>query len=220
MRMNKYIIAKQEELDSIESLRNEISEAEKQIKEKKDAIIHNISEVLFDELRPEIPKPEQFIGDIPVTRRFTEIGTRYFDRDKFCERHQRLYDMAVSDFGTDCDVDDEDEPNPVYAGNKYIPVYIEVIPEYVDGKFKINIGVDLGYSRDFYSFEMVGEDKFSLFENRTWKHSERTYTMSEIIEFLRWYVDNSKRGYLSTQEIVNQDFDDCFILTNNGEELV
>ena len=218
--MNKYVVAKQEELYSIEVLEDEISKAKRLIKEKTDAIIHNISEVLFDELRPEIPKPEQFMGDIPVTRRFTEIGTRYFDRDKFCERHQKLYDMAVSDFGTDCDVDDEDVPNPVYAGNKYIPVYIEVIPEYVDGKFKINIGVDLGYGRDFYSFEMIGEDKFSLFENRTWKHSERTYTMSEIIEFLRWYVDNSKRGYLSAQEIVDQDFDDCFVLTNNGEELV
>ena len=218
--MNKYIVAKQEELDNIESLRNEISKAEKQIKEKTDSIIHNISEVLFDELRPEVPKPEQFMCDIPVTRRFTEIGTRYFDRDKFCERHQRLYDMAVSDFGTDCDVDDEDEPNPVYAGNKYIPVYIEVIPEYVDGEIKINIGVDLGYNRDFYSFKMISEDKFILFENRTWKNHEEVYTMSDIVEFLRWYIDNSKRGYLSAQEIVDQDFDDCFVLTNNGEELV
>ena len=218
--MNKYIVVKQEELDSIESLRNEISKAEKQIKEKTDSIIHNISEILFNELRPEVPKPEQFMGDIPVIRRFTELGTRYFDRDKFCERHQRLYDMAVSDFGTDCDVDDEDEPNPVYSGNKYIPVYIEVIPEYVDGEIKINIGVDLGYDRDFYSFKMIGEDKFILFENRTWKNHEEVYTMSDIVEFLRWYIDNSKRRYLSAQEIVNQDFDDCFVLTNNGEELV
>ena len=217
---NNYIIATQEELDSIESLRNEISKANEQIKEKTDVIIHNISEVLFDELRPEVPEPEQFMGDIPVIRRFRELGTRYFDRDKFCERHQRLYDMAVSDFGTECDVDDEDEPNPVYSGNKYIPVYIEVIPEYVDGEIKINIGVDLGYGRDFYSFQMIGEDKFILFENRTWKNHEEVYTMSDIVEFLRWYVDNSKRGYLSAQEIVNQDFDDCFVLTNNGEELV
>lgn len=218
--MNKYIVAKQEELDNIESLRNEISKAEKQIKEKTDAIIHNISEVLFDELRPEVPKPEQFMGDIPVTRRFTEIGTRYFDRDKFCERHKGIYDTTVSDFGIDSDVDDDGDPNPVYAGNKYIPVYIEVIPEYVDGEIKINIGVDLGYGRDFYSFQMVGEDKFILFENRTWKNHEEVYTMGDIVEFLRWYVDNSKRGYLSAREIVDQDFDDCFVLTNNGEELV
>ena len=189
--MNKYIVAKQEELDTIESLRNEISKAEKQIKEKTDAIIHNISEVLFKELRPEVPEPEQFVDDIPVIRRFTELGTRYFDRDKFCERHKKLYDMAVSEFGTDCDVDDEDEPNPVYSGNKYIPVYIEVIPEYVDGEIKINIGVDLGYGRDFYSFQMIGEDKFILFENRTWKNHDGVYTMSDIVEFLRWYIDNS-----------------------------
>ena len=189
--MNKYIVAKQEELDSIESLRNEISKAEKQIKEKTDAIIHNISEVLFNELRPEVPEPEQFMGDIPVTRRFTEIGTRYFDRYKFCERHKESYDSAVSTYGTDDPLDDEGGPNPVYNGNKYIPVYIEVIPGYKDGEISIAIGIDLGYTRDFYDFKMVGENRFILFENRTWKTHEETYTMSDIVEFLRWYIDNS-----------------------------
>lgn len=193
--MNKYIIAKQEELDEINSLTEEIKQKKLKVREMNGKIVENINEILFHTFKPDHKKSD--IDGIKTTRRFSDVGTFYFTREKLFERHKKLYDLFVSWNGEDEKLyttsDDVDEPNPVYKGNKYIPlhVYVDVYCAERTNEITIQVSAGLGDVRDWFTFTLVSEDTFSMFDCRDWEHVDSEYTMSDIIDFIRWYVDNS-----------------------------
>lgn len=192
---NNYIIATQKELDEINSLTEEIKQKKLKVREMNERIVENINKILFHTFKPNHKKPD--IDDIKTTRRFSDVGTFYFTREKLFERHKKLYDIFVSLNGDDEKLyttpDDVDETNPVYRENKYIPLYVYVNVDYAErtNEITIQVSVELGDLKDWFTFTLVSEDTFSMFDSRDWKHLDDKYTMSDIIDFIRWYVDNS-----------------------------
>lgn len=193
--MNKYIVAEQKEFDEINSLAEEIKQKKRKVREMNDKIVENINEILFHEFKPDHKKPD--IDGIKTTRRFSDVGTFYFIREKLFERHKKLYDLFVSWNGENEKLyttsDDVDEPNPVYSENKYIPLHVYVAVDYAErtNEITIQVSVELGDLKDWFTFTLVSEDTFSMFDGRDWKHADGEYTMSDIVDFIRWYVDNS-----------------------------
>ena len=195
--MNKYIIATQEELDEINSLTEEIKQKKLKVREMNGKIVENINEILFHTFKQDHKMPD--IDGIKTTRRFSDVGTFYFTREKLFERHKKLYDLFVSWNGENekyTTVDDVDEPNPVYRENKYIPLHVYVDVDYAErtNEITIQVSAELGYLKDLFTFTLVYEDTFSMFDGRDWKHVNGKYTMSDIIDFIRWYFDNSMEG--------------------------
>ena len=196
MKMNdNYIIATQKELDEINSLTEEIKQKKLKVREMNEKIVENINEILFHTFKPDHKKPD--IDGIKTTRRFSDVGTFCFTREKLFERHKKLYDLFVSWNGEDEKLytthDDVDEPNPVYRENKYIPLYVYVDVNYAErtNEITIEISVKLGDLRDWFAFTLVSENTFSMFDGRDWEHVDGKYTMSDVIDFIRWYIDNS-----------------------------
>ncbi len=193
--MNKYIVATQKELDEINSLSEEIKQKKLKVREMNERIVENINEILFNTFKPDHKKPD--IDGIKTTRRFSDVGTLYFTREKLFERHKKLYDLFVSWNGEDeklyATSDDVDEPNPVYRENKYIPLYVYVDVNCAErtNEITIQVSAELGDIRDWFTFTLVSENTFSMFDCRDWKHVDGEYTMSDIIDFIRWYIDNS-----------------------------
>ena len=192
---NNYIIATQKELDEITSLTEEIKQKKLKVREMNEKIVENINEILFHTFKPDHKKPN--IDGIKTTRRFSDVGTFYFTREKLFERHKKLYDLFVSWNGEDEKLyathDDVDEPNPVYRENKYIPlhVYVDVDCAERTNEITIQVSAGLGDLRDWFTFTLVSENTFSMFDCRDWKHVDSKYTMSDIIDFIKWYSDNS-----------------------------
>lgn len=58
MRMNKYIVATQEELDEINSLTEEIKQKKLKVREMNEKIVENINEILFYTFKPDHKKPD------------------------------------------------------------------------------------------------------------------------------------------------------------------
>ena len=125
------------------------------------------------------------------------MGTFYFTREKLFERHKKMYDLFVSWNGENeklyATADDVDEPNPVYSVNKHIPLHVYVDVDWAErtNEITIRVSAELGDLKDCFIFTLVSEDTFSMFDGREWKHVDGKYTMSDIIDFIRWYVDNS-----------------------------
>ena len=192
---NNYIIATQKELDEINSLTEEIKQKKLKVREMNEKIVENINEILFNTFKPDHKKPD--IDGIKTTRRFSDVGTFCFTREKLFDRHKKLYDLFVSWNGEDKKLytthDDVDEPNPVYRENKYIPLYVYVDVNYAErtNEITIEISVKLGDLRDWFAFTLVSENTFSMLDGRDWKHVDSKYTMSDIIDFIKWYYDNS-----------------------------
>ena len=193
--MNKYIIAKQEELDEINSLNEEIKQKKLKVREMNERIVENINEILFHTFKPDYKKPN--IDGIKTTRRFSDVGTFYFTREKLFDRHKKMYDLFVYWNGENeklyATADDVDEPNPVYIGNKHIPLHVYVDVDWAErtNEITIRVSAELVVLKDCFIFTLVSEDTFSMFDGREWKHVDGKYTMSDIIDFIRWYVDNS-----------------------------
>lgn len=192
--MNKYIVVTQKELDEINSLTEEIKQKKLKVREMNEKIVENINEILFNTFKPDHKKPD--IDGVKTTRRFSDVGTFYFTREKLFERHKKLYDLLVSWNGENekyTTVDDVDEPNPVYRENKYIPLHVYVDVDYAErtNEITIQVSVGLGDIRDWFTFTLVSENTFSMFDCRDWEHVSSKYTMSDIIDFIRWYIDNS-----------------------------
>lgn len=193
--MNKYIVATQKELDEINSLTEEIKQKKLKVREMNERIVENINEILFHTFKPDHKKPD--IDGIKTTRRFSDVGTFYFTREKLFERHKKLYDLFVSWNGEDeklyATLDSVDELNPVYRDNKCIPLHVYVNVDYAErtNEITIQVSVELGDLKDWFTFTMVSEDTFSMFDGRDWEHVDGEYIMSDIIDFIRWYVDNS-----------------------------
>ena len=192
---NNYIIATQKELDEITSLTEEIKQKKLKVREMNEKIVENINEILFHTFKLDHKKPD--IDGIKTTRRFSDVGTLYFTREKLFERHKKLYDLFVSWNGEDEKLytthDDVDEPNPVYRENKYIPLHVYVDVDYAErtNEITIQVSVGLGDIRDWFTFTLVSENTFSMFDSCDWEHVDGEYTMSDIIDFIRWYIDNS-----------------------------
>lgn len=192
---NNYIIASQKELDEINSLTEEIKQKKLKVREMNAKIVENINEILFHEFKPDYEKPD--IDGIKTTRRFSDVGTFYFTREKLFERHKKMYDLFVSWNGEDEKLyttsDDVDEPNPVYRGNKYIPLYVYVDVDCAErtNEITIRVNAELGDLKDWFTFILVSEDTFITFDGRDWEHVDGEYTMSDIIDFIKWYIDNS-----------------------------
>lgn len=192
--MNKYIVVTQKELDEINSLTEEIKQKKLKVREMNEKIVENINEILFNTFKPDHKKPD--IDGVKTTRRFSDVGTFYFTREKLFERHKKLYDLLVSWNGENekyTTVDDVDEPNPVYRENKYIPLHVYVDVDYAErtNEITVQVSAELGYLKDWFTFTLVSEDTFSMFDCRDWKHVDGEYTMSDIIDFIKWYIDNS-----------------------------
>ena len=56
MMMDKYIVAKQEELDEINSLNEEIKQKKIKVREMNERIVENINEILFHAFKPDHKK--------------------------------------------------------------------------------------------------------------------------------------------------------------------
>ena len=70
-------------------------------------------------------------------------------------------------------------------------VYVDVDYAERTNEITIQVSAELGYIRDWFTFTLVSENTFSMFDCRDWEHVDDEYTMSDIIDFIRWYADNS-----------------------------
>jgi hypothetical protein len=70
-------------------------------------------------------------------------------------------------------------------------VYVDVNYAERTNEITIQVSAELGDVRDWFAFTLVSENTFSMLDGRDWEHVDGKYTMSDVIDFIRWYIDNS-----------------------------